>query len=752
MNLSKVVAVGIACLGQFFFLQPLYPLASPPARSKHVEARLFSEVDAFKPGEAFTVALRLTMDPGWHTYWMNPGDSGAATTVEWELPPGFQAGPLQWPVPELLLTPPLASYGYEKEVWILAQIQPPAHWTGGPARLGARMRWVECALQCIPGHAEVSLELPASPTQAVLDPGLAVGFAEARARLPSPPPEGWQSRFRMEGGKLILEVHAQERWDLKDSDRIRFFPLSGGIIRNAGSQLWSVHGSTLLIQMEPDSQLLAGALPQNLSGVLAIEREGKRSGWRIEAPRWAPSPSGGKPGAPSRALWVSVLGAFVGGLLLNLMPCVLPVLSLKVLHIVESSRDQPRRALLHGLSFAGGVLLSFWVLAFLLLVLRGLGKQLGWGFQLQSPGFVASMTFLFLAISLNLFGVFEIGAGLGRLEERVESLQGLAQSFVGGVLAALVASPCTAPFMGAAVGIALHQGILVNLLIFTGLGLGMAFPLTFLSAFPRLLHWLPKPGPWMETFKQLLGFPMLGATLWLLWLYGQLRGNEGLFRLLVSLWILSFALWVYGRFGHPGRSYLIRLSARLLLLAAVITSYGYATTGFLTEVSKPAENSPAQGGAGLTAIPFSRARLQELRSKGVPVFVDFRAAWCLTCQVNERIALENPEVQRRFRELGIVWMVADWTNPNEEISQMLAQFGRSGVPFYLLYGPDPSLPPEVLPELLTPGIVLQALDKLAAQWSRSRGSTVAAQGKISPPQDPNALATPEAKAVPGNAP
>ncbi len=647
------------------------------------------------------MAVRLRMEKGWHTYWQNPGDAGSATRIEWKLPEGFQAGSIQWPVPEVISVPPLTSYGYEGEVWLLVSVTPPASLAvGQTVALSAKVSWVECAQSCIPGSGDLLLVLPVVAAPGKIDPALRSGFAQARAALPQPPPKTVQASVWVQRGKLHLELKSSEK-KAAVLESPHFLPAQEGLIVDSAPQTFRLKqfGIVLEIPQPPKTN----PLPRKLDGLLlaqSTEWKGTRKiAWALEAEQ-VPVSTTLRSLPISKELWLVLGFAFLGGLILNLMPCVFPVLSLKVLHLVERGRDEGGGAFRHGLAFLVGVVSSFLALASVLLVLRARGAELGWGFQLQSAPFVAFLAVLFFLVSLSLFGVFEFGTSFGRMGETANQVGGLWGSFGSGVLATVVASPCTAPFMGMALGFALTQPMWVALLVFGALGLGVAAPVFLFCTFPVLMRLLPRPGRWMEDFKQLLGFPMMGAVVWLLWVYGKLRGIDGIGSLLLALVAVGFGAWLFGRYANPSRILPVRLMAGLVGVLVVGATIGY----LLRDAAGRKADEPW--------TPYSAARLNELRTEGVPVFLDFTASWCLTCKVNERVALDNAEVRKRFAERGVVWMVADWTNRDPAITQALTELGRSGVPTYVLYGPDPQSQPKLLPELLTPRMLLDEIDKL----------------------------------------
>jgi thiol:disulfide interchange protein len=408
------------------------------------------------------------------------------------------------------------------------------------------------------------------------------------------------------------------------------------------------------------------------------------------------------------SLWFALLLAFAGGMILNLMPCVFPVVSLKILSFVQMSGDEPRRLRLHGLSFAGGVVLAFWALAGLLLLLRAAGEEIGWGFQLQSPGFVAAMAFLLFGLGLSLAGVMDIGTSLTRLGGAESRHGSFRSSMLNGMLATVVATPCTAPFMGAALGFAMIQPAAASLLIFTSLAAGMAAPYVALSTWPYLLRFLPRPGAWMVRFKQAMAFPLFATVAWLVWVFGIQTGVDGVLRLLIGLTLLALAVWIWGQWSTLSATPRARWSARAAGGAFLIAGLLVAVT------SEPvtAEVSGAQAAvrsSGIDWEPWSAQRVAELRAAGTPVFIDFTAAWCLSCKVNERVAFSSTAVHELVRERGIAMLKADWTSRDPEITRALAEFGRSGVPLYVLYDADPYAAPRLLPEILSPGILTSAL-------------------------------------------
>jgi thiol:disulfide interchange protein DsbD len=658
------------------------------------------------------------MDAGWHSYWRNPGDSGIPTSLEWDLPDGLEAGQIQWPYPTRIERPPLASYGYEVEVLLPVEIRPPAELASGTTvTLAARADWLICAEICYPATADVIVELPVRDHSPEPDRRWAGAFAAARARLPVEP-EGWSFSAGEVSDGYVLEISPPPGLEISFPNS-PFFSDAEAVIAHAAPQPVTRSREGYRIQLTV-SEFSRGP-PERLEGVLlvgspdtvapymalAIAPEvvpGEATGeGTTEAGAEPAAAQGSMPSQEPLTLLLALAFAFVGGLLLNLMPCVLPVLSIKVLGFVEHGGTDPGGALRHGAAYAFGVLICFWMLAGALLLLRAGGQELGWGFQLQSPLFVAFMASLFFVLGLLFLGVVQVGISLTRLGG-MDRGSGYGNSLLTGILAVIVATPCTAPFMGAALGFALARPAFHGLSVFTALGIGMALPYVALSASPSLLRRLPRPGPWMESLKQFLAFPLFATVVWLLWVFGNQTGVDGASLLLLALTLLGLAAWILGRWGTPsragaGKRAVARTAAALILVLAGAAAWSGSR--------KVADAPSIRLGSEWEA--FTAARVEELRSEGRPVFVDFTAAWCLTCQVNERVALGNAAVQRAFRERDVALLKADWTTRDPQITAALRSFGRSGVPLYVLFSADPEVPPRILPELLSVGIVLEAL-------------------------------------------
>jgi thiol:disulfide interchange protein/DsbC/DsbD-like thiol-disulfide interchange protein len=708
----------------------------PRDPSPHSEAVLVSDVSSVAPGTTVTVAVRLTLDPGWHTYWTNPGDAGLPLKVQWTLPDGVSAGALQFPTPHLTPQPPLMSYGYESEVFVLADIVVPA--TAAPGTvltISGKAEWLACAEICLPASGPLSLTLPVSAAPAASTPWT-TAISATRTSLPVVA-TSWQAHsWTTEAGYILAII---TRGDVRTTIAPYFFVDTTSILEHATAQRFARVGDTLIFAL-PRARLSPTRATTLRGIVTANSGEPQPRGWLVSAPVSArPPPAlraralallsdtsarqfGGvtipitdslavlaaasavpDPGA-DMTLVAALFFAFVGGLLLNLMPCVFPVLSIKVLALLEHGGGTPNalRGRKHGLAFTAGVLVSFWVLAGALMALRAGGERLGWGFQLQSPVVVALLALLIFALGLNLSGLFEIGLSLARLGGAGAGSR-YRDSVLTGGLAVLVAAPCTAPFMGAALGFALVQPAIVGLLVFTALGLGLALPFALLAAMPGLLRFLPRPGPWLETLKQFFAFPLYITVVWLLWVLGQQAGIDALAIVLLAMIMLALGAWMWAR-GVRTDSRPARALAGVVMLGAV----GAAYIG--------ADRTAPSAALAVTASgwePWSDVRLTSLRQEGRAVFVDFTAAWCLSCQVNERVALRTDAVQHAFSAGNVALLRADWTSRDSAITNVLASFGRSGVPLYLLYPADPTAPARILPAVLTPGMVVDAVQKAA---------------------------------------
>jgi thiol:disulfide interchange protein DsbD len=694
-------------------------LASPAARSlpgnvvttDNVKARLVSETAAIGPGQSVWIALELNIRDGWHTYWRNPGDSGQATTLAWTLPAGFTAGDIVWTTPHRFDLPPLVNYGYAGHAVHLVKITAPRELkSGSVALLQAKAAWLVCSDVCIPEDAQLQLKLPTAAGAGAVDPKEAALFTAARSDLPNPQPAA--TGARMQDGKLVLTLGGAWGATLPQITSLAFFPYDeGGIEYGAPQTLTRSKDAVELAIKAGDRPPKSGSV----RGVLLATEEsgGSPAVVPIEidaafgAAAGAPAAESGRnarPPAAAPALPSLVLLAVLGGLILNLMPCVFPVLSIKAIGLVEQAKKHPAAVRAKGLVFAAGVVSSMLTLAIVLLALRAGGEEIGWGFQLQSPLFVTLMVYLLLAVGLNLSGVFEVGGGLAGVGDGLTRGDGYRASFFTGVLTTLVATPCTAPFMAAAVGAALTQSPMVALVIFAGLGVGLSLPYLLLSFAPWTRRALPKPGAWMDTLKQVFAFPMYASAAWLLWVLAQQTSSLGLGAALTGVILIAFSGWAYQKSKSSGRT------ARLTALAAAFAAFALAVLlplRFNDAAASTAKTAAVQDAGGWQ--PYDAARAAEITAAGRPLLINFTASWCLTCLVNERNAFSDAAVQAVFRDKGVTLMKGDWTNRDPAITKALSAFGRAGVPLYLVYNAKSgSSEPQVLPQLLTATIVHDA--------------------------------------------
>ena len=657
------------------------------AQSQHIEARLVAESSAPAPGRATTLALVMRPDSTWHGYWKNPGDSGVETTIDWRLPEGVTAGDLAYPVPHTLIIAGLMNYVYEAEYAQLIPLRIPAGLAPG-TRLPIRgtAKWLACTKEiCVPEKADIAIDLVVGDGR--LDPARATDFARWRAALPKP--LGSEGQFAVKGDTFRLAVPIPAKLDVAD---VYFFPLTDGAIQYAEPQAVSRNGDNLIVEVKAAD---GAASLAEVAGVLRIGKDNGLSlsarpgsvpaaGAPVTASSEAEGGSGGGPGTVALALG----GAILGGLLLNVMPCVFPILSLKALSLARAGGDE-REARHEGLAYTAGAVLTCLVLGGVLLALRAGGEAAGWAFQLQDPRVILVLLLLTAAIALNLAGLFELPVISGG--STLTARGGTHGSFWTGALAAFVATPCSGPFMGTALGVALVLPTAAAMAVFAGLGLGLALPFLGLGFIPALRRRLPKPGPWMDRLRRILSIPMFLTALGLAWLLGRLAGVNGMTLGLGAALLTGFALWWVGRRQAVGKSAAWWPLAPAAALALAL---------LIAVPREPAAATTAEAGM-LGAEPFSEQKLAALQAEGRPVFVYFTADWCLSCKVNEKAAIERAEVATAFKQADVAVLVGDWTNGDATIGRFLAAQGRSGVPLYLYY--RPGQPPEVLPQILTPG-------------------------------------------------
>ncbi len=672
---------------------PTGPPVAGPVRAQHLTVELQALANPIQPGAETLAGLHFTLDKGWHVYWSNAGDSGEPPAIKWNLPEGITAGPMQFPAPRRLPLGPLMDFGYEDEVLFPMTLTTASTLKSpGAAPLTAHVDWLVCREVCIPGKADLALPLQIASAAGPADPARKALFDRFLSRLPKPLPSTAKVVFGTTpaGFTLALTGHP--------AAGAEFFPLEQSQILNAAPQTVSAVNNGIAVTVKKDAALTTPL--SQLNGVLLLS---DGIAYEIHAnPGTLPAMVASTPDAPGLLKLLQFTGlAFVGGIILNLMPCVFPVLFIKGLSLVEASRQKDSHVRLHGIVYTLGILISFWAVVALLIGLRTEGRQLGWGFQFQSPEFVAVIALLLFFLGLSLAGMFEIGLTVTNTGSGLAARRGYSGSFFTGVLAMVVATPCTAPFMGAAIGFALAQSALVAFAVFTALALGLAAPYLLLTLFPAWLRYLPRPGAWMEVLKQGTSVFIFGTVIWLVWLFTSSAGADALTALLAAFLLLAIAGWILGRW--PAQR--VPSSFAVCVIALAVAMPLYVLWKF------PSAETNTVTAAGWQ--PWSPAEIEQYRKQGRPVFVDFSARWCLSCQVNERAVLNRPDVQRRLRDSGIVLMRADWTKRDENIAMALTQLGRSGVPTYVYY--LPGQPAMLLPEVLTPGIVLGPLDQLQSK-------------------------------------
>ncbi len=711
-------------------------VVSCSAQVAHTRATLLLSADAARPGDTILAGVRLEMDPGWHTYWRNSGASGMPTKIDWQLPAGITTGPTSWPLPEKLPEPDLTTYVYNDEVVLVTPLKLSADLKPGPLDIKAKVSWLECASMCIPGGQDVQANLTIG---SVLKPSKDAELLE-RWENKAPKPSGsvrpqawWAEAAKGDTRPLVIEWKSVLAPANTDSTNADFFPFANENFEVLGPTK-ALSAADGLVRLRKDVRRYSGEWPKSVGGVVVQgtgpQREGEEVVLQIQAPNAgvassaASAPSGSAsrsgPGAAAIAapalpsLWKMLLYALIGGMILNIMPCVLPVIALKILGFVSQAREAPGLVRRLGLMYAFGVLVSFLALAGLVIGVKAAGYQAGWGMQFGNPEFLVILTVLVTLVALNLFGLFEVSLG-GRVMGAAgtfASRHGMAGAFFNGVLATVLATPCTAPFLGAALGFAFLQPTPINILMFLTVGVGLALPYVVLSMQPAWLKFLPKPGPWMEKFRVAMGFPMLATALWLFSLlpihYGDRAWWLGLF-----LVVLAFAAWVFGEFFQRGRA------RRGLALAttAVLLVAGYAVVlqgqmQWLTPAAPTIANDPNESEiADLHSQPWSPEAVAKARAAGRPVLVDFTAKWCATCNLLVKPTLESAEVRKRLAQMDAVVLVGDYTLFPTNITEELHRYGRAGVPLVLVYPKKPASPPIVLPEAFTPGMVVAALDR-----------------------------------------
>ena len=670
------------------------------------------------PGQSIELGLLLDHQPGWHTYWQNPGDSGLATQLDWQLPPSWDAGEIAWPTPHPIRIGSLVNYGYEGKVLLPVAVQVPTTFVAAGPNATVRLKasWLVCRVECIPEEGSFSLAIPTHSSTAMF----AADFAAAQAAAPvalrgqsEAVVDGQNLRLRVTG--LPAALHNQALQVLPESANTLHHAMEPG---KDFSQAWDGATWTATVPLSE----ARGDTPADLPLVLTTATHtpvDHAIAWRTVAPisgQWQAAAVAEVPAAlaaaleknaaaqstaPPASLWLALLGGLVGGLILNLMPCVFPILAIKVLGFAAHGGQLRAQQRAGGLAYSAGVVLSFLALGALLLGLRAAGQQLGWGFQLQSPVVVALLAALFTAIGLNLAGLFELGTWLPGSVAGTQAHHPTTNAFLSGVLAVAIASPCTAPFMGASMGLAVSMPTAQALLVFAALGVGMALPYLLASWVPAVLRWLPRPGSWMNTFRRAMAFPMFATVVWLVWVLGQQSGIDGAAALLALLVLLAALIWALTLQGRT----------RWVLSIILIAGGAYLASAIGPNITKPAPPLASNGALqGERWQPWSADAVTQANAAGKPVFVDFTAAWCVTCQYNKRTTLRDADVLAAFDQRQVTLLRADWTRQDPAITQELSTLGRSGVPVYVLYAPGKA--PQVLSEVLSVQEVVGAVQRL----------------------------------------
>ncbi len=638
-------------------------------------ATLITDIDAVVPGRPLHAALRLRLAPGWHTYWQNPGDAGLPPTVTFS---GVSASPIAWPVPQRVAEGPVMTFAYTGDLILPVSVTPGAT----PLHLQAHASWLVCETLCVPEEADFAIALPAGPPAPSAEAPL---FTAAAARTPVPSP---YTAHIAPNGVLSLSGEGVPAAAVRNAT---FFPLAAGAIDNGAPQRLTVRNGTIALALHPAASFDPTA---TLAGLLVL-RDARGGETYLDI---AATPGPATAAGPS-VVRMLVL-ALAGGLILNLMPCVFPVLAMKAVGLAHLSGQTRRTVRGHALSYTAGAVAAFLGLAVVLLALRAAGQATGWGFQFQSPVFVAAMAWLLFVVGLNLSGVFAFGGGLAGAGQALTGRRGHIGSFFTGLLAVLVATPCTAPFMGIAIAGALAAPPVVTLPVFAAMGLGLALPYAALVAVPDLARILPRPGLWMDVVRQALAFPMYGAAAWLVWVVSQEAGSDGVLATAGGMVALGFAAWALGWAQRGGRARWMAQAAAVLGIVAAL-----ALVPRLRSASAPVAQAGEEG-----SEPFSPARLAALRAAGQPVFVNMTAAWCVSCLVNERIALAPQAVQQALAAHHVVYLRGDWTRQDPVITTFLRDHGRDGVPLYLFY--PPGQVPTVLPQILTESAMLDQINRL----------------------------------------
>lgn len=661
-------------------------LASPAqAEDRLVQIKLIPETTAPRPGQEIWVAIEQTITSGWHTYWKNPGDSGVPPRIQWTLPPGFAVGDVVWPAPHRLPYGPLLNYGYGNRAVLLQKLKTSANRPAAPITLKVAIDVLVCKDECIPESGTYDL---------TLNDGSPVSHKDViqKAQSQAPKTVAWDVEAKEEGRDLVLNFK-DAHFSLKPGAGVEFYPHEWGLIENTAQAKAETKDGFITIRQKRGDRPFADIVDKG--GLLVVEQSGARQAYAFASNGMTPAQA---TKISKASFWTALICALLGGMILNLMPCVFPVLSMKALSLAEMPAHGRAHIRMHGLSYTAGVVGSFVALAGVLIALKAGGAQIGWGFQLQNPAIVMALAYLFFLLGLNLLGYFEWPGGrFANIGGRLAAGRGYSASFFTGALAALVATPCTAPFMATALGYALIQPAVISLTVFAALGFGLALPYLAICFIPAVHSLIPRPGAWMEAFRQFLAFPLFATASWMVWILVQQIGPFGVFQALLGAMLIAYLLWA----GQKRPRHRLARTLRIVTMAMAAIIIAFYFWGATRHMAMP------EFGAG-----FSQEKLDAALAKNDPVFVEVSAAWCITCKFNHAAAIDISSTRAAFAKNHTVYLMADWTNYDAGITSYLKGFGRSGVPLYVYYparagGQRPDA--VVLPQILTPGLVLQTI-------------------------------------------
>ena len=658
---------------------PTGSFGSPIVNVSDSRIEMLTESNSMNPGDELLVGFKFTLNPGWHTYWENPGDAGEGASIKWNLPNDVNASKILWPGPERIPVDPLMTFGYENDVILLTKIYT-LETTTIPVTLNAQVSWYTCKEICIPQEAEVSIPINLGNKTSSTSKGL---LDQTLQQIPVQ----FKGTYRVQ--KLDDTYVLQGEFENVDQyDSMYFFPKDYGLTNYTENQFYEINKNSFSLQIKASEIEIEN---KSFEGVVAVNKNEEITFIEIDYPLIT------KDTSQEFNILTLIVFAFLGGLILNVMPCVFPILSIKILRFVEQSRDSSYKTLQQGLLFSLGVIISFLTIAALLIALKSGGESIGWGYQLQSPVVVSLLFYLFVVLGFIFMSNIVLGSSLARLSSISLNKSDSLESFLTGVLAVIVASPCTAPFMGSAIGFALLQPSFYSVLIFLGLGIGFSLPYLILSAKPSLLSFLPKPGQWMETFKQFMAFPMWASALWLLWVLSNQVNNQEVIQVLLGALLITTGLWFIEK-NNSERNW-VRWLMRLPFLLLFIFSLWLIPTSY----SDLDESKQEQ-------LAYTPQLLEDLREENSIVFLNFTADWCITCKVNEAVALKTSKVSKLLMDKNITYIEADWTRKDPIISSTLEQYGRTGLPLYLLFPSEGD--PLILPEILTEDILLSYLTEV----------------------------------------